>query len=169
MRPLIAAALPLSLLSAACGGGGSPTASSHAESPAAAVADRREIVLAAPGDTASVGVTANGQTTRAPELRIAGERRWLHDAPVLDAAALASGRIVAAAPGTAEIDARAFGAAPARVTVHVRPDRPLLLSAATLGDTVVLRGYRAGDAGAVAVGSTTTTRIAADSATLRLL
>jgi len=169
MRTLLAAILPLSLLSAACGGAGSPTASSHTEPASRAEVDRREIVLAAPGDTASVGVTASGQATRTPELSLAAERRWLHDAPVLDAAALAAGRIVAAAPGTAELDARAFGAAPARVTVHVRPGRPLLLRATPLGDTVVLRGYRAGDAAAVAVGGTTATRIGGDSATLRVL
>ncbi|HEU0055008.1 MAG TPA: hypothetical protein VFQ39_17600, partial [Longimicrobium sp.] len=134
--------------------------------------ERGEIVLRLPGDTAIVEATVDGQRTASPTLALASEQRWLGDAPVLDAAELAAGRIRAAAPGSAVLSVSAFGAAPAKVTVRVRPDRPLALSvAATAGagaDTITVRGYALGGARDAFVGSARATVLGGDSATLRL-
>src|SRR5690349_205 len=107
----------LLLATAACGGSGAPTGPS---SDARTTVDRGEIVLAAPGESAALNASVDGRAAPAA-LRLSSERRWLHDVPVLDPAALAEGRIVAAGPGTAELAVSAAGAAPAQVTVRVAP------------------------------------------------
>lgn len=163
------ATLALALLATtACGGGaGSPTG--PASEGARTSLDRSEVTLTAIGEAATLAASVNGQPAASVSLRVAGEARWLHDVAVLDEAALAQGRIVARAPGTAELDVSAPGAAPARATVRVTPARALALSASTAGDTVVVRGFamdRAASA-AVTVGGRAAHLVSADSATLR--
>ncbi|HEX2203947.1 MAG TPA: hypothetical protein VHG91_11640, partial [Longimicrobium sp.] len=130
-RRIRTAALAL-LAAAAAACGGSPTAapSASADVGEATRVDRAEVSFRLPGETAVLRATAGGETTSAPTLTLVSEARHLHDLPVLDAAALAAGTLRAAAPGTAVVEARAFGAAPARVTVRFAPTRPLVLSAA---------------------------------------
>jgi hypothetical protein len=168
MRPLRPAiSLALLLAAAACGGGGAPTG--PASDGARTSLDRTQVTLSALGESATLAASVDGRAAADAVLRLAGETRWLHDQPVLDEAALAGGRIVARAPGTAEIDVSAFGAAPARATVRVAPGRPLAIAALAAGDTVVVRGFgmdRAASAG-VTVGGRAARVVAADSATLR--
>jgi hypothetical protein len=159
------ALLALLLATAACGGAGAPTGPSGA---AQTVVDRHEITLAAPGESAVLAASVDGQPA-APALRLSAERRWLHDVPVLDPVALAEGRIVGAGPGTAELAVSAAGAAPATVTVRVAPARPLAMSASAAGDTVVVRGFALDRAVAttIRVGGKAARIVYADSATLR--
>lgn len=175
-RPFRTAALALlAAATAACGG--SPTAAPAVSEDAAGATrvDRAEVTFRLPGETATLSATAGGRTTAAPTLALVSETRYLHDLPVLDAAALAAGALRAVAPGTATVDVRAFGAAPARVTVRFQPSRPLVLSAAPAsasgaGDTVALRGWgmRALAGREVRVGSVRAVALGGDSATLRL-
>ena len=132
----------LAFAAAACGGGSGPTGSSAGGAPSGVrtQVDRAEIALAAPGETAVITATAGTQSTAAPSLSLAGERRWMEDRSVLDAAALAAGRVQAAAPGTAVLQVSAFGAAPVEVTVRVTPARPLVVAASESDGTVALRG-----------------------------
>ncbi len=164
-RPSAPALLLCSLL--ALGGcGDSPTG--VAAAPAATAADTASVTLALPGDTAALAPAA-GRV-----LALAAESRWLHDLPVLDAAALAAGRVVAAAPGSATLRVETPGRAPELLRVHVRPPRPLVLAASVApgadADTLVLRGWRlrdlAGDA--VSAGTDVARALGGDSATLRL-
>src|SRR5688500_10846256 len=147
-RPALLASL---LAAAACGT--SPTAPGTGRSPADAA-----VTLTRLGDTAAV---AGG----APVL--ASESRWLGELPVLDPEALAAGRIRAAAPGTATLRA---GGAP--LVVHVVPARPLVLAATVApgdaADTLLLRGFRLRELGAVRVGGEPARVLGGDSATLRL-
>lgn len=168
MSPHRIAIVSLSLLLAAagCGGAGGVTGPEHSTGERTSL-DRAEVVLAAVGESATLTASAGGRQTAAAALRLAGETRWLHDRPVLDEAALAEGRIVARAPGTALLDVSAFGAAPARATVRVAPARPLALSVSALGDTVVVRGFDLARAGGMMVGGRAARVVAADSATLR--
>lgn len=163
----------LAIAAAACGGGGSPTGSPAGEAPSGVrtQVDRAEIALATLGETVTITATAGTQTTAAPSLSLAGERRWLDDRPVLDAAALGAGRVQAAAPGMAVLRVSAFGAAPVEVTVRVTPGRPLVMAASESDGTVALRGYRMDALRAAAIrigGAAATVTGGGDSATLRV-
>jgi hypothetical protein len=168
MRPLRSAiSLALLLSAAACGGGGAPTG--PASDGARTSLDRTQVTLAAIGESAVLAASVDGRPAADAALRLVGEARWLHDQPVLDGAALAAGQIVARAPGTAEVEVAAPGAAPARATIRVAPPRPLALAASAAGDTTVVRGFsmdRAASAG-VTVGGRPARIVSADSATLR--
>lgn len=153
---------------AACGGSPTGPSSSPPRGAAATTVDRSEVVIAGIGESATLTASADGQATTTPSLSLAAESRWLSEAAVLDADALAGGRIVAAGAGVAELDVRAFGASPARVKVRVEPAQPLVASATAEGERLVLRGYRMDRAGAVVVGTDAATRVSADSATLTL-
>lgn len=128
------------------------------------------------GETGSVTATAKDSTTRSPSLSLAREQRWLTERSVLDSTALAAGRIEANAPGTAKLLVRVtYNSKPDTLTVHVRPNQPLVMHSTTsgavgVGDTLVLRGYRLHEISnnAVTVGSTVASVISKDSATLRL-
>lgn len=162
-----AIALALVVASAACGGAGGPTG--PASDGARTSLDRTQVTLAAIGESASLAASVDGQAASRVALWVASEARWLHDVPVLDEAALAEGRIVARAPGTAEVEVSAAGAAPARATVRVAPARPVALAAFAAGDTVVVRGFamdRAASAGLTVAGRAARV-VSADSATLR--
>ncbi|HEX2092170.1 MAG TPA: hypothetical protein VHG28_07190 [Longimicrobiaceae bacterium] len=163
LRPLGVWAL---LTAGACGTGPTAPEASSPHPPAGTVT----VTLTHPGDTASLALGAGAVLT------VTGETRYLHDLPVLDPARLASGRLRAGTPGTATVRVDAPGRAPEQVTVHVRPARPLVLSASVAfgvagEDTVLLRGYRLSDVegSAVAVGGTPGRRVGGDSATLRVL
>lgn len=148
-RPALLASL---LAAAACGT--SPTGPEAGRSPAGAA-----VTLTRLGDTTA---TAGGA------LVLASESRWLDELPVLDPEALAAGRVRAAAPGTATL--RAGGGE--LLTVNVAPARPLVLAASVAPggevDTLLLRGFRLRELGAVRVGGEAARVLGGDSATLRL-
>ncbi|MEW5928121.1 MAG: hypothetical protein AB1941_11600 [Gemmatimonadota bacterium] len=148
-RPALLASL---LAAAACGT--APTAPEAGRSPAGA-----SVTLVRVGDTAAVAGGA---------LALASESRWLDELPVLDPEALAAGRVRAAAPGTAEVRTGAGEV----LTVRVAPARPLVLAASVAPgdgtDTLLLRGFRLRELGAVRVGGEPARVLGGDSATLRL-
>lgn len=159
----------LALLLAACSA--APTAP-ETPLPAGVTLDREEVVLTAVGEIAALAARSGGRIVPLPPLSLVSEFRYLHDLPVLDTAALASGTVRAAAPGSATL--RVEGSA-APLRVHVRPTRPLLLSVAPAGpvgdgDTIRLRGYRLQELspGAVRVGTDAASVLSRDSATLRV-
>jgi hypothetical protein len=171
---LLSASLRLALvasLAAACGSPTGPAASDDGPPAAALLVDQASVLLEALGDSAAVTASMGGQSTRAPGLSVRAESRYLAEAAVLDAAALGRGVIRAAAPGTVTLAVSAFGAAPAEVTVQVRPRRPAVVAvsgAAGDGDTLRLRGFRLRElaAGAVTVGGAAAQILGGDSATL---
>lgn len=172
-RRLSAPAVLLAAALAAGCGGSSPTGPGGTTTqPARTTVDVSTGTLAMPGDELALRATAGGQTTGTPSLTVVSEARWLDDAAVLDAASLSAGRIRAAAPGTATLDVSAFGAAPARVVVTVRPSRPLVVAATETavgdGDVLVLRGWGMDRVAAVRVGADAAAVVSRDSATLRL-
>jgi hypothetical protein len=162
-------AAPAVLLLAACG---SPSAPGAATDSAPLALDQATVTLSRPGETAAVTARGNGQITSSPSFTVAGERRYLHDQPVLDPAALAAGQLRANAPGTATLEVRAFGMAPARLEVRFLPAGPLVVAAPeAAGDTATLRGYRLNEVGAdaVTVGGRAAVLAERDSATLRVV
>lgn len=158
-------------LLAACGNPAGPSSDGAGSAPALRL-DRTSVLLEALGDSAALTASLDAQSTRTPALSLHSEARQLDEAAVLDAAALARGVILASAPGSATLQVTAFGAAPAAVTVQVRPRRPAIVAASTDvvgdGDTLRLRGYRmdALAAGSVTVGGTPAQLLGGDSATL---
>jgi hypothetical protein len=109
--------------------------------------DAARITLTALGDSARVTASFAGQATTSPELAVTAESRYLHDWAVLDPEQLRSGRIVALAPGVAQLAVRAFGNPPVSLEVRVLPPGPLVMEAVMPpvvgdGDTLLLRGYR---------------------------
>lgn len=165
MRASAAQLLMLAVILAGCA---SPTASGGGKAPELRVT-RPDVLLEALGDSSSVTATLDGHSTETPALAIESEARYLHEAAVLDSAALARGMVRAAAPGSAVLSVRAFGAAPVRVRVEVRPRRPVVLSAAADGDTLRLRGWRLAGVRDVSVGGAAVRVLVGDSATLRAL
>lgn len=158
-------------LLAGCGNPTGPSSDGGGSAPSLRL-DQTSVLLEALGDSAALTASLGGQSTRTPALSMRTEARYLTEAPVLDAAALARGVIRASAPGAATLEVTAFGSAPALVTVQVRPRRPAIVAvsagAVGDGDTLRLRGYRmdALAAGSVTVGGTPVQRVGGDSATL---
>ena len=158
-------------LLAGCGNPTGPSSDGGGSAPSLRL-DQTSVLLEALGDSAALTASLGGQSTRTPALSMRTEARYLTEAPVLDAAALARGVIRASAPGAATLEVTAFGSAPALVTVQVRPRRPAIVAVSAWavgdGDTLRLRGYRmdALAAGSVTVGGTPVQRVGGDSATL---
>jgi hypothetical protein len=163
--------LPLGLL-AACSAPTGPTEPARGATGGTLALDRGEVVLRAIGDSAAVTATMGAERTTTPTLTLVSESRHLNDAPVLDAAGLSRGSIRAVAPGSAILEVSAFGAAPVRLPVRFRPDRPLVVAAgagaAGDGDTLRLRGFGLAGITAVTVGDARATVLGGDSANLLL-
>lgn len=111
--------------------------------------DLTEIQFSRLGDSARV-VARKGPTQQTEQLRytIREERRYLHDRPVLDDAALGRSLIRALAPGSVTLAVEALGSnTPLLLSVTVAPAGPIVLAVAdeTSGASesrAVLRGYR---------------------------
>jgi hypothetical protein len=163
MRSSLLASVSFAILVAGCG---SPTGPGTS----ALQVDRASIVLQAIGDSSGVTATLGAQSTRTPAFSVASEARLLPEAAVLDAQALARGVVRATAPGSAVLSVAAFGGAPARVSVEVKPLRPVVLSvnegAVGDGDTLRLRGYGMAGLGQVSVGGTPARVLGGDAITL---
>lgn len=133
-----------------------------------------ELSLDRIGAEARVQGDFRGRALEAQTLRVVAERRWLGEAPVLDAAALGRQRVVAAGAGTAWIEASVEGAAPDTLEVHVAPRRPavhqLVLPAPGSAGPVRLRGFAmaALDAGGIRANGEPVLAAVRDSATIEL-
>lgn len=129
--------------------------------------------LSALGDSMPVTLRIGTEGPVAPELRVDREARWLHDLAVVDPAALSRSRLMAAAPGSAEVIA-VSGGVEVRVHVVVSPPDPIVLFVDQAGypadPRVTLRGYRmsAIAEGSVRIAGREVRRIEADSARLVL-
>jgi hypothetical protein len=131
--------------------------------------------IATIGDSILLQARVGSRSTGRPTLELVTERRWMSEAPVLSAGALARSVVLAQDAGTARLAVSAFGAGPDTVTVQVRPAAPYVRSIAASeplapGDSIVVRGYRLQD---VAAGSVTEDGLPAsvtsrDSATITL-
>jgi hypothetical protein len=109
------------------------------------VLDRTTLTLTALGEVGALTATVGAQNTNQPTLTLEAESRRLSERPVLDAAALAQGRIVAFGPGEATLKVAAFNGTPAALQVSVRPTKPFVATGGrAAGDsvgTVTLRGW----------------------------
>jgi hypothetical protein len=129
------------------------------------------------GEALVIQVRLGGQAVT-PVLSVRSERRWLDDRPIVDAAELAAGRLMAHGPGRAVISVAA-GNQTDSVIVNVIPGRPLVIAARLPGgrshvgdnDTVVLRGFRMNQvtAGQLLATNVTPVFAGADSANLRIV
>ncbi len=142
----------------------------------------RAVVLDAAQIEAVVGQTDVQPNARVPNvptaiitLQIATESRWLSEDPVLDTAALRSGRIVPIAAGRVVVTFSSDGAASAQLTLNATLREPTVLhvrdiAAVKEGDTVHLRGFRMSQAPKeVVLAGTVTALLVEDSANARFV
>ncbi len=160
----------LSILALTLAGCSSPTGPGGSEPAAPLQLDRTSIVLETIGDSSAVTATLGMQSTRAPAITLVSEARQLPEVAVVDAEALARGVVRGIAPGSAVLSVAAFGGAPARLAVEVKPRRPVVVavnaSAVGDGDTLRLRGYGLEGLASVSVGGTAARVLGGDANTL---
>lgn len=129
---------------------GAPSASAGSREIAvddALMLSRSEITITGLGDTATITARLGERSTATPRFQPDEEVPWVEGTTVLDPDALAEGRIVARAPGSAHLRVRAFGRGPAILTVRVAPEAPTAFalrapSRVRPGDTIRVLGYR---------------------------
>lgn len=130
------------------------------------------------GLSADLRITRNGQPATATTVTSLDEQRWLSELPVLDAAAMAQGRVVSAGPGRARVRVQVGGLVDT-VTIGVALVRPRILSVAlpvgrthlASTDTITLRGYALASLGVAALQASGFTPVTTkrDSATWRFV
>jgi hypothetical protein len=135
---------------------------------------QRAVTLDAIGAESAVAGLYRGRPAAPQRLRLVGERRWLGETPVLDAAALSRQRVIASGAGTALVEALVDGAAPDTLMVRVAPASPLaerlVLPAPGGAGPVRLRGYAMHlvDADRIRANGEPVVAVARDTATIEL-
>lgn len=136
------------------------------------VLDAAVLRLRLPGDAGRLTGTVEGEARAVESLRVVEEARWLDERGVVR---IAGDTVVALAPGSARVEARAPLALPDTLEVRVEPDGPTVYfgpppEPVAGGSPAELRGWGLDDPGvtAVRVGGLDAQILFRDSATIRI-